>query len=63
MTERKRPGRDEYTAQGVPPPALGPCSIANADGSRCNNPGRHPYRDLLTCTTHRKALTRRGLWT
>ena len=52
---------EEYIARGTPPPALGACGILNADGSACQNPGRHQIGDALSCTTHYKALTRRGL--
>ena len=51
----------EYVATGTPPPAFGYCGVRNRDGTDCQNSGRHPVRDILSCTTHYKALTRRGL--
>lgn len=51
---------DEYVATGEPPPAQGPCDISNRDGSACQNPGRHWVEGRWSCTTHFKALTRRG---
>jgi hypothetical protein len=49
-----------YMAVGDPPRAQGPCGIRNADGSACQNPGRHAVDNVWSCTTHFKALTRRG---
>ncbi len=57
---RLEPSGDVYVATGTPPPALGPCDVVNHDGTVCHNPGRHLIADGLSCTTHFKALTRRG---
>lgn len=51
---------DVYMATGRPPIAQGPCGVVNRDGSSCNNPGRHAVGNQWSCTTHLKALTRRG---
>lgn len=51
---------DVYMATGTPPPAYGSCGIRNRDGTECQNPGRHPVGDVMSCTTHYKAATRRG---
>ena len=49
---------DVYVATGTPPPAEGPCTVPNRDGSACHNPGRHPVEGGWSCTTHWKAATR-----
>jgi hypothetical protein len=54
------PAPDVYVATGRPPAAQGACGIKNRDGSTCSNPGRHVVGDTWSCTTHYKALTRRG---
>ena len=53
-------GGDVYMATGTPPPAAGPCTVPNRDGSECHNPGRHPIEDGWACTTHWKAATRQA---
>jgi hypothetical protein len=57
---RPTPVGDVHMSDGRPPLAQGPCGVANRDGSACNNPGRWPVGDVWSCTTHYKALTRRG---
>ncbi len=47
-------------ATGTPPPAAGPCTVPNRDGSACHNPGRYPVEDGWACTTHWKAATRQA---
>jgi hypothetical protein len=54
------PGGDVYMATRTPPPATGPCTVPNRDGSACHNPGRHPVEDGWACTTHWKAATRQA---
>ena len=49
---------DVSVATGTPPPAEGPCTVPNRDGSACHNPGRHPVEGGWSCTTHWKAATR-----
>ena len=60
-----RPSRQascgQYVAHGKAPAPQGVCGIPNADGSACHNEGRHPVDTGWSCTTHFKALTRRGL--
>jgi hypothetical protein len=53
-------GGDAYMATGTPPPAEGPCTVPNRDGSACHNPGRHPVEGGWACTTHWKAATRQA---
>ena len=57
---RDRAAGDVYMATGTPPPAEGPCTVPNRDGSECHNPGRHPVEGGWACTTHWKAATRQA---
>ena len=54
------PGGEADGAPATPPPAEGPCTVPNRDGSACRNPGRYAVEGGLACTTHWKAATRQA---